>query len=477
MADLSIRRAAGENPRLIALVSQERAYTFADGAELAARAITWLEKQGVAGEVDGRVALVATPSVGTWVLLLALVEMGVPVVLLHPRLTSVERSRLVSDSSPSLVVEDTVSAFRELQREVPAPERPRSGDDESCLAIIYTSGTTGVPKGAMLSRRAFVASARASAANLGWQEDDRWLLCMTLAHVGGLSIALRCLMARRTMVLASGDSRSGHFDPLAVGGDIEREQVTLVSLVPTMLQRLLQANADYRAPARLRAILLGGAPAARRLTDDAAARGLPVLATYGLTEACSQVTTQRYGTRPSREEGAGEPVAGTEVRIVDDRIEVRGASMMSGYLGSPGHTSPFGPGGWFSTGDLGRMDARGRLHVLGRRQDLIVTGGENVYPAEVEREIESIPGVRSACVFGEPDETWGEIVCVAIERDHVAAPTTSELATHLAAVLASHKRPRRVAFLAEFPLSPAGKVDRRGVRTLAQPHLVPLAPK
>src|SRR6185437_8373891 len=173
---------------------------------------------------------------------------------------------------------------------------------------VYTSGTTGRPKGAVLSRRAFVASAAASAANLGWRDDDRWLVCMPLAHVGGLSILTRCLAAGRTVVLEP------RFDPDAVLAAIDRERVTLLSVVPTMLTALLERPAAS-ALSRLRALLLGGAAAPFSLLETCARRGIPALATYGLTEACSQVTVQRLAQPLRAVPGSGQPLPGVEIRI------------------------------------------------------------------------------------------------------------------------------------------------------------------
>jgi o-succinylbenzoate---CoA ligase len=160
------------------------------------------------------------------------------------------------------------------------------------------------------------------------------------------------------------------------------------------------------------------------------------------------------------------------VRIVDDHVHVRGSSLMTGYVSS---TSAFIEGGWFNTGDLGFLDGRGRLHVRGRRVDLIVTGGENVSPAEVEHEVERIPGVAAACVFGVDHERWGERIAVAIvAADPNRPPDSKVLSEHLTTHLAPHKRPRLVAFMDALPMTAAGKLDRRRMGSAAAPHLRPI---
>jgi O-succinylbenzoic acid--CoA ligase len=309
----------------------------------------------------------------------------------------------------------------------------------------------------VLTHDAFIASAQASAANLGWQADDVWLLAMPLAHVGGLSILTRCLLARRCVALAE------RFDAAAFPEAIERLRITLASLVPTMLARVLDAHPGWRPPAHLRAILLGGAAASPRLLARAAERGVPVLTTYGLTETCSQVTTARYAARfAPLGEGSGAPLPGAEIRIVDGRIHVRGPMRMAGYWNEP----PLAAESWFDTGDLGEIDARGNLHVHARRTDLIVTGGENVYPVEVEGVLEGCPGIAAAAVFGIDDETWGQVVAAALVADG-APPGDEVLAAFCARHLAAHKRPRRICFVAALPLNASGKLDRRALPGLA----------
>ncbi|MEO0323240.1 MAG: AMP-binding protein, partial [Myxococcota bacterium] len=306
-------------------------------------------------------------------------------------------------------------------------------------------------------RRALVAAAEASAANLGWTPEDRWYLTLPPAHVGGLSVLLRCLLGCRAVVL--GPPR---FSPGATARDLAAHRITLTSLVPTMLHRLLHAG--WRPPRSLRAVLLGGAPATASLLARAEAAGVPALPTYGATETCAQAATRAPGTPPTAAAGVGRPLAGVALRIVEGRVELRGPSLFDGYLGADGALDPARTAdGWWPSGDLGTLDAAGQLHLRGRRADLIVTGGENVYPAEVEARLaEVLPGALAA-VVGLADDEWGERVAVAFEgTDERSARQALE-----SAALVAHQRPRALALVPELPRTPAGKIDRGAVRRLA----------
>ncbi len=479
--ELSLAAAAAEVSQRPALIAGDVTLTYGEVAARLPAVLGWLRCRGVEATTT-RVALVGESRPGAAVLVYALAGLGVPMVMIHPRSTAQERRRVMAATATEILLEapdvealvedggagDASAEDGSATRD--GVSRPRTFDAERPLAIVQTSGTGGRPKGVVLSRRAFVAAAAASAANLGWRDDDRWLLSLPIAHVGGLSILTRCLIARRTAVLEPWR----RFEASRAVRVIEERRVTLISLVPTMLQRLL-ALEGWQPPRRLRAILLGGAAASPDLLGRAAERGWPVLATYGLTEACSQVATQPLDTAGTAAAGhgalgCGPPVAGMQVRIRDRVIEVRGASLMSGYLPTPPE-SPFAASGWFRTGDLGRLDTEGRLHVLGRRDEVIVSGGENVHPLEVEAVLEQHPAITAACVFGLADEEWGEVVAAALVAP--SPPSEDELLRYLAARLAPYKRPRRLAILPQLPRSVAGKVDRRRAAELAAPVLRP----
>lgn len=461
----SLRAAARERGDAPAVVTVEGTVSFGE---------LWRRAVPVAHELSQRqasskgVAVIATLRLETLLAIYALAELHIPMVLLHPRLTPPERESLIKVAGVEVVLDEqwTPSTHAPAGYEVP----DEAGDDERPLATLFTSGSTGMPKGVELSRRAFDASARASAENLGWTPTDRWLLCMPLGHVGGLSVVLRCLAARLPIVMSPWTGSIG-----ALLEEVERSRVSLLSLVPTMLARILEEQPAYRFPEHVRAVVIGGDATSPALLAAASARGVPVLTTYGMTEACSQVATLAPGDAPSPENGSGRPLANTEVRIVDGEIQVRGPTLFSRYIPVDRFPSPLREGGWFPTGDLGRIDEAGRLHVTGRRSDLIITGGENVDPREVEIALEACAGVRAACVFPVADERWGEIVAAAIVFEPGAEPDLNAVAAAVNARLARHKRPRRMAACTELALNATGKLDRRRTGQLAAARLVNVA--
>jgi o-succinylbenzoate---CoA ligase len=312
-------------------------------------------------------------------------------------------------------------------------EEPVGGDVP--VAIMHTSGTTAAPKPVVLSRGNFLASALGSAVALGLDPAERWLCPMLLTHVGGLSIPIRSAIYATTAVL------HGRFDTEAVLAELmdPGRRITLVSLVPTMLARMLDAG--LREPPTLRWALLGGGPIAPGLLERAMAAGVPVAPTYGMTEACSQIAT------------FGWPLSGVEVRVGDDdEVLVQGPIISAGAVSEDG---------WLHTGDLGRFDERGRLEIIGRKSDTIVSGGENIAPAEVEAVLLEHPAVADAAVHPRADAEWGEaaVATVVLRNGLTAAP--EELRAHCAARLAAFKVPKAVEFAEALPRTPSGKLLRR----------------
>ena len=346
-------------------------------------------------------------------------------------------------------------------------------DPAAVLAIVYTSGTTGQPKGAMLTVGNFWWSAVGSALNLGTHADDRWLACMPLFHVGGLSILLRSAIYGITAVIHDG------FDAAAVNAALDDDRVTIISVVTVMLQRMLDARGDRPYPPSLRCVLLGGGPAPRPLLERCALLGIPVAQTYGLTETTSQLATLAPEDALRKLGAAGRPIYPNELRVVTDgrdasageagEILVRGPVIMAGYAGQPEATSRAIVDGWLHTGDIGALDADGYLSVLDRRDDLIITGGENVYPAEVEAALLAHPWIAEAGVIGVPDATWGQMV-VAIVRladlpDMNITSAQDALRAHCRAQLAGYKTPREIRIVTDpLPRTASGKLRRSVLR-------------
>ncbi len=331
-------------------------------------------------------------------------------------------------------------------------------------SVIYTSGTTGRPKGAVLTHGNFYWSAVASSLNLGVREDDRWLACMPLFHVGGLSILLRSAIYGTTAVVHE------RFAEARVNAALREDRITLLSVVATMLTRMFEVDSAPLGDS-LRAVLLGGGPAPRPLLEAARDRGVPVLQTYGLTETASQVATLAPEDALRKLGSAGLALSSSTVRVeVDGRsaepgevgeICVMGPTVCAGYLHRPEATAEAIRDGWLHTGDLGYLDAEGYLYIADRRDDLIVTGGENVYPAEVESALLALPGVQECAVVGLPDERWGHVVVAVIVGDM----DTEAVPALLRDALAGYKLPRRVEVWSEpLPRTASGKLQRHLVR-------------
>jgi o-succinylbenzoate---CoA ligase len=400
---LSITAAAGELANGIGLIIDDRSYSFGELAE----AIKSLSVKTI---------LRAESTLEVLLNLYAALEHRVGLTLLHPAFTQAECEALA-----------TVQA-----------------DTENVLAVLFTSGSAGTPKGVILTREAFFESAQASAENLGWEEKDRWLLNLPLSHVGGLSVVIRCLIARKTVVVAS--------DFLAAS---TRHRVTLASLVPTQLIRLIGSA----PPKSLRAVLIGGAPLSPKLRQEAVKARWPVLSSYGMTETCSQIATWPNASfHPTNQSAVGRILPGVDARVHKGELQVRGPMLFAGYLAE----KPRKESDWFSTGDLAHIDEDNWLSVTGRLSDIIISGGENIHPLEIENCLAQAPGVDAVSVLGVASEQWGEAVCVA----YTGAAKTTELRAFSKRHLASYKQPKTYLNVTELPLSSNGKVNKEALAVL-----------
>ncbi|HRF49688.1 MAG TPA: o-succinylbenzoate--CoA ligase, partial [Anaerolineales bacterium] len=348
--------------------------------------------------------------------------------------------------------------------------RPSPLDIQS---IVFTSGTSGRPKGALLSFANQFWSAMASALRIGVLPDDRWLCPLPLYHVGGQAIVWRSALYGTAMIVAT----SSRVEDLA--RDVREHAPTLISLVPTQLHRLLDLDADALRGVRL--VLLGGSAATPELMARAQAAGIRVAPTYGLTESGSQIATQRPEDALRKPGSVGKALPWSRIRVLTEagveaapgtpgEIVIDGPTVFRGYWRDASATRSALRDGAFHTGDIGYVDDEGDLWVLQRRTDLIVSGGENVYPAEVEAVLARHPAVAQACVVGVADAEWGLRVAAAVVLAPGATPTEAELITFARQSLAGYKVPRIVRFVEALPLTASGKVLRRAVVELVQPR-------
>ena len=475
-----LRQRARISPERLALVCEEDRWSY---RELDERVSTVASRLAAAGVKRGDiVALLANNGSGFVQIMHALPRLGAALLPLNVRLTPAELSWQLRDAGAAFLVSELENTG-ELSPGLPRlsltelTEAARDGGREfagresvelsAVHSVIYTSGTSGRPKGAMLTYGNHLWSAIGSALNIGLRSDDRWLACMPLFHVGGLSILLRSVIYGTTAVVHQS------FDAEAVNRAIDEERTTIISAVSTMLVRMLEARGERPYPDTLRCVLLGGGPAPDALLAECRRRGLPVVQTYGLTEAASQVTTMPLGD--SRPGSAGRPLFTTEVRIESadgeavatgetGEIVVRGPAVTPGYVNNPDATAQALRDGWLHTDDIGYLDNDNYLYVLDRRDDLIVSGGENVYPAEVEEALCVHPAVEEAAVIGLPDEEWGERVAAAVTLRDGATVDVNELTAVCRRRLAAYKTPREIRFVDELPRNAAGKLLRRTVR-------------
>ncbi len=335
------------------------------------------------------------------------------------------------------------------------------------VAFVLTSGSTGPPRAFGFTHRAFAASAAAVASRLGLGPGDRWGLCLSPGHIGGLSLIVRAVVTGASVRLWPS------FDADAVCRAILAGEVTHLAVVPVMLRRILARLGGRPAPESLRCVLVGGASASRALLDRAWTAGLPVATTWGMTETASQVATAPPAVARRRPGTAGRPLRGVEVRPgPGGTLQVRGPTLARVVIHGPGATPqplPADPDGWFSTRDVGRVGEDGLVWIEGRADAIIVSGGLNVSPEEVERVIEALPGVREAVVVGVPDEEWGETVAAAVEADP-AAVVAADVDRHCRERLVRGRCPSRIVVVDALPRTLTGKAVRSRAAALLDPR-------
>ena len=473
--------AALSYPKKLALSFADNSWMYADLRRLTHAAAAILA--AARGEDTGRIGILSANRPGFVFAVHATTRIAAPIVPLNWRQTSEEIAWQLQDSAVKVLVVDeervdkarracaglpiTIVPMKDLES-APEPGTRLNGAPPINLAreaaVIYTSGTSGRPKGARISYGNLWFSAINSALHLGHRSDDVWLAAMPLFHVGGLSILFRTVIGALPVVLQE------RFDPERMMSAIA-SGATLVSVVPAMLQRMLEVQGDARWPASVRCVLVGGSATSPSLIKECLRLGIPVAPTYGLTETTSQATTLLPEYAASKPFSSGRPLPLTEARIIAPSgaaspgecgsIEIRGPTLFAGYVGDEDRAAGMTADGWYQTGDAGYMDDEGFLYVVDRRDDLIISGGENVYPAEIERVLHSHPSVVDAGVIGVADGDWGSRPVAAVVWRGAPETAVSDLLRHCEERLARYKVPDRILLLPELPRSPSGKLLRR----------------
>ncbi|HEY7420291.1 MAG TPA: o-succinylbenzoate--CoA ligase, partial [Ktedonobacteraceae bacterium] len=466
-------RCADNFPDRLAIKYQDQRWSFAELDHRAARMACQLATLGV--REGKRVASLAANSADYVVLVHALTKLGAVLVPLNIRLTcdelcwqlrDVRAEFLINDAQHAGIAATIATSIPQLARatfahealagetiltELPEahhPLRPLIHLDATQV-IMYTSGTTGAPKGVIITFGMQWWNAVGSALNLGHAQDDCWLDCMPLFHIGGLSILMRSVIYGISVIVHE------KFDVTTVNRAIHEDHVTIVSVVAVMLQRMLEASGQEQYPEALRCVLLGGGPAPRPLLEDCARRHIPVAQTYGLTESCSQAVTLAPADALRKLGSAGKALSPVQLRIMREDgeparvnepgvIYLKGPTITPGYDGQPDATAQVMREGWFSTGDLGYLDDEGYLYVLDRRTDLIISGGENVYPAEIEAVLLSHPDIEEAGVCGIDDAQWGQVPVAFVRKQPGSTISEDALSAYAASRLARYKLPKTI---------------------------------
>ncbi|HSS34526.1 MAG TPA: AMP-binding protein [Solirubrobacterales bacterium] len=426
----------------------DRTALLADGAEMTYAELeaeaTWVARRLAAHGVrrGSTAALTMHPRREQVVLAHALMKVGATLLPLSPRLTAPERAAIVAAEEPAVDLDDP-GQLTQTEADMPLLGEH---DMDDVFARVLTSGSTGLPTPIGLTYGNFLWNAVGSGFNIGVDPADRWLCCVPLSHIAGLGIVIRSVIYGTTAVVHDG------FDVDRVGVALERDGITVVSLVATMLARLLDAGVDLSGP---RAILVGGGPVPEEQLERALDQGATVVQTYGLTETCSQVTTLAPADARRKLGSAGRPLLTTHLRIQDGEILVQGPTVAPGRADADG---------WLHTGDLGNIDEEGFLYVEDRIDDLIVSGGENVVPSEVEEVLMRHPEVADAAVIGREDPEWQQAVTAVVVLENGSEVTPDELRRHCGKSLAGFKVPKRVELAAALPRTPSGKLMRRALR-------------
>ncbi|WP_449352030.1 class I adenylate-forming enzyme family protein [Streptomyces shaanxiensis] len=415
-------------------------------------------------------------------LLFAAWRLGATVTPVNPSMTDVEVARQLEDSGARLlVVEDgstrlaydtAVADVGALCAETAEGDQAPLLDPDALALLIYTSGTTGVPKGVMLDHANIDAMVEMGRRALEVGPADRCLLILPLFHVNGIVVSVLVpLLAGASVVIA------GRFDPRTFFDLVERERPTFFSAVPTIYSMLAALPDDVRPDtSSLRFGVCGAAPASAELLTRFEARyGFPLVEGYGLSEGtCGSTINPVAG--PRRAGTVGLPFPGQEIRIldadgvevapgVDGEVTVRGANVMRGYLGRPDETAKVVVDGRLHTGDVGHLDADGYLTLVGRSKDMIIRGGENIYPKEIEDVLTGHPSVLEAAVIGVPDEKWGEVVVAYVQPRPGSTVDPEALAALCARSLTGYKRPTAFFVVEAIPKNAVGKIDKTSLRT------------
>ncbi len=476
-----LMKRAALTPDRIALEMEGKRVTF---SELYSNSLILGGKLVELGVKRGdRVSIFMANSMELVELLFALKNIGAITVLHNLRLTSKELSYQVEDAASRFILVDDErelglkesKEFMGTQKIVPFSKFVQLKGSELPLVeefpleeidtIMYTSGTTGFPKGVKQTYGNHFWSATGSALNMGLHEEDCWLLAVPIFHISGLSILMRSVIYGMRVIIHR------RFEAEAVHQDLMGRQVSIVSVVTTMLSGLLEQLGSTSYPPSFRCMLVGGGPVPKSVLEECKRKSIPVYQTYGMTETCSQIVTLSPDFAMSKVGSAGKPLFPCQLKIMLDGVEaapmktgeivVKGPNVTTGYYNREENTSEAIKDGWLYTGDLGYVDEDGFLFVVDRRSDLIISGGENVYPAEIEAILISHPSIKDAGVTGMPDDRWGQVPVAFVVSDREEELFEEELFSFVREGLAGYKVPKQIYVVERLPRNASNKLMRR----------------
>lgn len=466
-----LRENALHTPDAPALIAPDRVFSYAELDACVEEAAGQLAERGHAA--GNSVVMTGEPGAERVKQLLAALRLGRIVCIINPKFPDEYVRKLISHIAENANLEEDPTLALPARGEGICPLRTGDHkrassqavtaiefDEDQPATIVFTSGSTGGPKAAMHSIGNHLHSARLSNQNIPLGPGDRWLLSLPLFHVAGIGVVFRCLVGGAAIAIPAPGA------PLADA--IRDTGATHVSLVSTQLLRFLRSGEGVAALQPLKAILLGGSGMPEPLIREAHERGLRIHTSYGMTETSSQVTATRPGDSIEKLLTSGAPLDPDSLRIGDGgEIQVRGETLFLGYLQGKETHRPLTPDGWFATGDLGALDAKGYLCVTGRKDNMFIAGGENIQPEEVEAALCKCPGVLDAIVTPVTHLEFG-VVPVAFVRCASGVPDEKVLRNALASVLPRFKIPRRILAWPE-DIVPAGfKPDRRALAAHAE---------
>lgn len=485
-----LTKRASLTPERIAVEAAGEVWTF---RELDRRARITAARFAHHGVREGdRVALLVKNGLHTVEMIHALHYIGAVLVPLNIRLTPRELVWQINDADICLFVYDRTQEEKAKAVSTTLPELNTTSWDslssfeqeetdvslkwtislDTLQSIMYTSGTTGYPKGVMLTYGNHWWSAVGSSLNLGLHTQDRWLASVPFFHISGLSILMRSVIYGITAVIHES------FDPEAVNQAIMEDNVTIVSVVSAMLDRMVEELGSSVYPDTFRCMLLGGGPVPWPLLEKSQQKHIPVFQTYGLTETASQIVTLSPEYMLSKSGSTGKPLFPSELRIEKDfmnqppgragEIVVKGPTITPGYWKQEATTVKTIRNGWLYTGDIGYVDEEGFLYVLDRRSDLIISGGENVYPAEIEAVLNSHPAVAEAGVTGVAHKKWGQVPVAFVTLKQPNQASEETLRAFCRERLAAFKVPIRIYTVDELPRNASNKLLRRELLKLAR---------